>query len=288
MDLVEEYLKIAKKDLKATKILYENKLYPQSLFYFAQSVEKANKALALGLNEYTEEDMRKVNHDATRIYKDNIIELKQKYEDLSRNLNRLPELKNTDFVKNLGVEDTIKECNGALKQHAEIQKAKTDLAFISPREIREILIKISKTEKEMEEGIENVKNFKLTENNLKETKEELFRQLENPKNNDFAYLLKKELSETKFTIQELEILIKQMYLQSLHYITISTALFYLAVITLPYSVSTRYPKGDLYPTKIYNRRLPIVKKLPDLISLQSKTLIRLNKYCTKYIFNQKQ
>jgi len=174
MDLVEEYLKIAKKDLKATEILYENKLYPQSLFYFAQSVEKANKALALGLNKYTEEDMRKVNHDATRIYKDNIIELKQRYGRLSRNLNRLPELKNTDFIKNLGVEDKIKECVDSLKQLAEIQKGKTDLAFISTREIREILGEIAKTEKEMKEGIGNIKNFKLTEDSWEETKKEVY------------------------------------------------------------------------------------------------------------------
>ncbi|HJH28225.1 MAG TPA: HEPN domain-containing protein [Methanosarcinaceae archaeon] len=89
MNLAEEYLKIAKKDLKATKILYENKLYAQAIFYFAQSVEKANKGFALTSNKYSEKDMLSVNHDVTRIYKDNIIELKRRYDNLSRNLNQM-------------------------------------------------------------------------------------------------------------------------------------------------------------------------------------------------------
>jgi len=103
MNLAEEFLKIAEKDLKATKILYENKLYAQALFYFEQSVEKANKVLALTSNKYSEKDMINFNHDVTRIYKDIIIEQKRRYENLSRNLNQISELNSTEFVKNLDI-----------------------------------------------------------------------------------------------------------------------------------------------------------------------------------------
>lgn len=42
-----ERLNIAKSDLEASRVLYENQLYPQAIFYFQQNVEKANKSLAL-------------------------------------------------------------------------------------------------------------------------------------------------------------------------------------------------------------------------------------------------
>jgi HEPN domain-containing protein len=46
MKMDEELLMIAKKDLQASRVLFDNRLYPQAIFFFQQSVEKANKSLA--------------------------------------------------------------------------------------------------------------------------------------------------------------------------------------------------------------------------------------------------
>ena len=45
---------------------------------------------------------------------------------------------------------------------------------------------------------------------------------------------------------------------------LSVSLYYLAVITLPHSIITRYPLKDLTPVKIYTIKLPIVRMLPKL------------------------
>ena len=47
MNMKMELFAIAKMDLEASNVLYDNELYPQAIFYFQQSVEKANKALVL-------------------------------------------------------------------------------------------------------------------------------------------------------------------------------------------------------------------------------------------------
>lgn len=101
MKLINEFLKMANKDLKSSNILYEHHLYPQAMFYFSQSVEKANKAFALSTGKYTEKDMLDIRHDSTTIYKNAIIETKRRYKKLQRDLEKLPDFKNTEFVINL-------------------------------------------------------------------------------------------------------------------------------------------------------------------------------------------
>ena len=54
-----------------------------------------------------------------------------------------------------------------------------------------------------------------------------------------------------------------------------SSLITLAIITLPHSSITRYPINDSSPVKIYNKKLPIVKKLPDLIDAQDIALKEL-------------
>ena len=79
-----------------------------------------------------------------------------------------------------------------------------------------------------------------------------------------------------------------MYLQSLHWISISNYLYYLGIIALPHAIITRYPKGRLSPIKIYNINLPIVKLLPDLIDQHSNALKILSKYYDEYYLNPTQ
>ena len=288
MNLAEEFLKIAEKDLKATKILYENKLYAQALFYFEQSVEKANKVLALTSNKYSEKDMINFNHDVTRIYKDNFIEQKRRYENLSRNLSQISELNNTEFVKNLDIESMKKECEESLRNLAEIQTERNNLIFISTWEILEILAKMSGSDKEIKDSIKSVSNFILTEKDWEEMKNDLFKQFENPNNINFTSLLQNEMDDSKLSIQELETGIKKFYMQMIHLMSILVYLYPLGILTLPHAVITRYPKKDLSPMDIYNQKLPIIKHLPDLIEQHSKALKILTKYCNEYYLNPAQ
>jgi len=63
-------LEISFEDLKASKILYENKFYPQSVFYFQQSTEKAIKYLGLNANIIDKKDLLSdIGHKTLKIFK---------------------------------------------------------------------------------------------------------------------------------------------------------------------------------------------------------------------------
>ena len=60
------FAKIAKKDVRASGVLYEERLYPQAIFELQQAVEKGVKAAGLlsGLVRPTKEDLSKMGHAA--------------------------------------------------------------------------------------------------------------------------------------------------------------------------------------------------------------------------------
>lgn len=284
MELIKEFLKIANKDLKSSKILYEHHLYPQAMFYFSQSVEKANKALALTTGNYTEQYIKKIRHDSTIIHKNAIIETKNRYQNLLRNLDELPDLKNLEFLTNLDFQGEINKCDIALRNFSDIKSENLSLVFMPKQEIDTRLEEIQSTEYEIEEGISDIGNFELTEEMWNEQKDEITKQLSNLNSKDLALHIEEEYSNSNLTLQEIEDVIKNMYIGFLHLTSILHPLYHLAIITLPHSVITRYPQDEFYPTKKYTRKLPIVRNLPNLYKVQSNTLKSLEEYCNKYIF----
>jgi len=76
-------------------------------------------------------------------------------------------------------------------------------------------------------------------------------------------------------IKQLEISIKKYVKLLCSVSSISASLITLAIISLPHWNITRYPINELSPVNIYNKKLPIVKKLPDLIEAQDKALKEL-------------
>jgi len=119
-------------------------------------------------------------------------------------------------------------------------------------------------------------------------KNDIFKQFENPNNNNLASSLLKEMDDSKLNIQELETGIKKMYLQMIYLMSVFFYLYPLGILTLPHAVIARYPKEDLSPMDIYNQKLPIIKHLPDLIEQHSKALKILNKYYNEYYLNPAQ
>lgn len=62
-------LKIAHKDLEASKILFREKLYPQAVFFLQQSVEKAAKAIGLREGEISKEQLKhNIGHRAWMVF----------------------------------------------------------------------------------------------------------------------------------------------------------------------------------------------------------------------------
>lgn len=69
MHVYKELLKIAKRDLEASKTLYKYGSYPQAIFNYHQSLEKTIKSFSLAINIITEKDLQPYNHKPFNIFK---------------------------------------------------------------------------------------------------------------------------------------------------------------------------------------------------------------------------
>lgn len=78
-------LDVAFEDLQASKLLLENNMNSQSLFYFQQAVEKSVKAIGLSQGFLVKEDLqRTVSHDVLKVYLEAIKfgKIPSSYQDL--------------------------------------------------------------------------------------------------------------------------------------------------------------------------------------------------------------
>lgn len=283
MKLINEFLLIAKEDLKASKILYKHRLYPQAMFYFSQSVEKANKAFLLNTSKYSEKEILDIGHDSVKVYKILTTDIKRRYNKLQEDFEKLPDFRNTEFVTNLDIQSKEEECDKVLRKLEETQKGKKDLVFISNEEIVKCLDKIQINERDIKEGISEIAKFELTEQMWNECKNEIIAQLNNSNNKEISHHIEEEFNNSGLTIQQIEDMIKKMHSGTIHFFSFLHPLYLLAVITLPHSVLTRYPQKDLHPQEIYTQELAVIQKLPDLFKVHSKALKDLEKYLQDYI-----
>lgn len=276
MKMSIELRNIAELDLKAAKVLNEKELYPQSIFYFQQSVEKANKAFALITNQVEEKDLLKeIGHETIIIYQKSIKHQIKRYEQLKENLKRIPELKKTKFLENFDVNRNLRQLDLNLSEIYTIKKDKKELIYISQFEIRRILKEIESANKELEKAKKKISDFKITDrvwNKMKTEMLELY--------NSLSKYNPLQIEEAKNNLQNKDMkLLVERYIKSLiepmNIIPLSISLYYMAIVTLPHSSLTRYPQNDLTPLEIYTKKLPVVKMLPKLIEVQANVLSEL-------------
>ncbi len=272
-----ELLYIAKMDLQASRVLYEKELYPQAIFYFQQSVEKACKAFALLTNQVTEKELpREVGHETIRIFematKHQVIRFKQ----LEENLNKLPELKTLAILKDFDIKKNLNEFERSLSEIEEIKDDREDLIHISSRDIRLILKEIKFTNKDLEKGKRSLSKFKISERTWNKQKVEILEFCKVLLKNDSTQF---EEIKSSFDKAETKLLVEKSIKDLLEPLTIalliSVSLYYLAIITLPHSIIARYPLNGLTPVEIYTKELPVVKMLPKLLEIQDSVLKEL-------------
>lgn len=282
MKIDEELLMIAKKDLQASRVLFDNRLYPQAIFFFQQSVEKANKAFALVTNQVTEKELLfDIGHVPTRIYKKAIKQQQIKYEQFDQHLTIVPELKEVNILKNINVQKVIKNFEDFLEFLEYIDKERHNSIYMSAGDIRRYLKEIESSKKDVRDNLNEISKFKLNEV-WEETKENIV-EMYNVYLKYNPIQVRKEIENLeKLDVYEFENSIK-IYLKFLLIIQcLSVSLLNLAIITLPHSINSRYPQNDLTPRIIYKKTLPIVRKLPELFGLQHDILNELRKFKTNF------
>ncbi len=222
---------ISKEDYNASKLLFENKFYPQSLFYFQQSVEKSIKYLGLRDEIIIKEDLAKnISHRSSIIFKNAMI--KYQYlnsSDIDYNINNEhQELR--DIIKQTSDDKIIAVIS---KNIFDTLKNLPDFPFdINKIEKFEDLYKILK---KINPNTEYYEDLKLLD-----------------KNESYKPLVKKKL--------------KEFVTEFIDYTKGVKILYLLNIISESLVSSTRYPDIDnmINPSKRYNSEHPFVKELPNL------------------------
>ena len=63
------WIDVASHDIEACKVLRDNKLYAQSLFYFQQSVEKCSKYIGLEIGGFSNKELKEISHNPIKLFK---------------------------------------------------------------------------------------------------------------------------------------------------------------------------------------------------------------------------
>ncbi len=278
-----DLLDIAVMDLQASRVLYENGLYPQAIFYFQQSVEKANKTLALIKGQVTEKELwGKIKHETIKIYEKAILHQKTKYEQMHENFNKLPELKESKILRKINIQKELKDIDFFSEYLENIKQQKNEIIYMSSWDIRRVLKAIDYFNKDVEKERRKISYLKINERDWSKSKKDIIELLNNLSKYNPKRIEEEKNNLNTIDIKQLEKALEYYYLFLFDFMSISVSLFYLTIVTSPHVSITRYPQNNLTPTNIYTKKLPIVKKLQELFEVQDKVLNDLKILNKKY------
>jgi HEPN domain-containing protein len=273
-----EFLKIAKQDLIAAKVLHRNELYPEALFFLQQSIEKGYKAFHLllesenGKGDTTKKDLtlRKISHTPTRISEKIASDAEERLQRIKRDIDSFPNSDEIyakigpDYSKLVQHISDSKEAFSDISSNPELSKE------MRRHNLNKILDELCHLKQQGDHFIRDIKNItfdEATKKKMKRKHEEIctpiFRHFPeqgkeyNDKINDL-------FGENFQQIEPIFKIVIQRYVDAAYIIEVYSQL---SVITQAHVSSTRYPCINNTPQKEYTRRHPIIQQFNKLIRL---------------------
>lgn len=274
--IIKVWIDISKNDIASSKILYESGNYRNSYYLFQQATEKANKAFALINETLTETELKKIQHNQTKIYRKAIIEQDKRISetiDLLKNI-EIPEgleilspeqlkIQQKSFKKGISFIDSLRNC---------------DLINIKEKDLNEFIVQI----KELKDF-----EFELPENYNAIIKNKMLEIINWIGQFDTieAKSAQKEMQEFLNDKKEFDkyVLSYKTIIFPLisDLIFISYTLYCCAILTIQHSSLSRYPSDDINPEDIYINKLPIVKKQIEFVELLKVAVLKMEKMILK-------
>lgn len=261
------WFRLALGDLAAARALYQAGHYRQSYFLFQQASEKANKGFILMAKEATPQELKQSSHAQLGMYKE---VAKKKRKDLSAVIEILkpfPHAQQTDLAfLDFNAHETM--VNKALEGFTQLEQ-KTDT--ITENDLTELIYDIKDLEKI---PVRRPRNLTAV------VKDHFIKQAAwlHGFGTEEALASERELLEVIHHRKKLKQIVYMTYavgiFQSKLMFTQAT-FFTCAMITNKHSTSTRYADGGIDPDTIYNKKLPVVRKQLQFMSLLKKGIERL-------------
>jgi HEPN domain-containing protein len=259
LDLIE----IALRDIRASKVLFKEKLYAQSYFSFQQASEKATKAYGLFSEIISENELKKdIQHNQLKIFRKAIVKEEKEIKSSLETLNSRPNVAKHQYFNRENIDKHLKNLENGLKFHDGAKQLnlltykKEELLYYieGMDEIYRLRIKFVKKEKqkilnEIKELIQFGSSF-VSPQYIEELQE----------------VLKEENQKEYFEI--LEGYLNQYY----RAIFIHYTFYFCALITIRHSNLSRYPDGGENPTTFYNLKNQSVKYQEDFLYYLERAL----------------
>jgi len=271
-----QLLNIAERDLKASKCLYSDKFYPQALFYYQQSVEKAFKTIFYSMGLFSYKEMKKdISHNPLNIFV--LIGDEKSSNNIAKIKSNFPKIGETRFIDILSKSYSAKN-EGVIRKSFQISKEIQN----DDKEIKDVIKALNNYYKETIEINREGKNSELYKNLIDEKKSEIvetFKEFFESLNLYSCLSDKFDGEEITKVIDELFDLFKKIlipFLTTSFYLIISLIL--ISFLTKSLAIKTRYIEKDCNPLDFYNKNHPLVLNLKELSRLQNKNLNLLRKW----------
>ena len=275
VQLIDTLLRLANDDLKTSRLTYERKLYPISVFHLQQSVEKAAKAFAVWSAPTDSANLKQeVGHNSVRVFIKPLVDTSNAME-LFHYLSTInPAAAEDDFFKNLS--STLAVQNQQTKKAVELLRNLKNLRLenIDIDSLDDILYEIGSFQ------LHGAEKLKINKGDLNKYREQMTKVM-----GFLEKLDQKQADELRRALGELEAsgalkatMRKAIDIYpSLIYLTF--ALFYLSVILFPHPVESRYPdqKSNFDPYIRYSSNYPIVVRMNRIQTIVGKALFRFRK-----------
>lgn len=241
------------KDIESSKVLYDNKLYSQAVYYFQQASEKSLKAYAFQSKIYnTEKDARKTGHYTIGIFK-SLVNEQEKSINLFNKIGiseMFPFLEYENYSENLKLADSQFPKKDEIIEYSSKQ---IEEAISLINELKEFPYKFDFNDKKMFRDLLS----KWFENIKPHITDEKTKQQMNTEMNTFL--------EDDSQLENLLLMSNKMINFSMQFVAPIQTLHLCNELTHNHNNFSRYPSIETTPRKYYTLRKPLVKKLPLLL-----------------------
>jgi hypothetical protein len=266
MENLNLWLDIAADDLSSAIILYNNKKFRTSYFFFQQATEKANKVLALISGYLTEDDIYKVRHNQLKIYRKYI----EKQEKNIREMLNRTEIHPGKNIFPINFSTYHKKLTNDLRFIDNLNNY--NLIDLNYDILNSFIVEIQEFKQI---------NYKLPIDDLVLNKKNLESILEWVKpfcndqiNCEIELILNTEKEKEKL-LEAFKYIIPILKKIFCDLIPIMFTLYFCAIITIQHSSITRYPKENFNTLSKYSEELPIIQLQPKFMSLLEEAILKL-------------
>ena len=269
MNDVLKWINIAVKDIEASEVLFENKHFSQSYFYFQQATEKGNKALWILLGVLNKNELKKFGHNQFKPLRRITLEQKENIDFIRSIDDNISFVSSHPLIKD--IDEYRNQLDGALSfidgtynyDLVNIDISELDEMINTLKELKDSKLILPKDykikyKKALTDYISWLKNFE-TETIINDVVE-------------FEKIISDKIEFEKF------LKLSYTFLETIYdIIYCQITLFFCAVLTIQHSSMTRYPDdaNKTNPIELYNESLSIVKRQTNFLEHLKNALKRL-------------